>query len=887
MARRTATSRQARRQPRPAERRQRTRLAAPAFTDREPWLVPVLGGAFLVSGAAGLIHEVVWTRLLGHVFGVSLLAISTVLGAYMAGLALGSWWMGSRVERFADQRRVYAWLELAIGLFALAVPGLLGLMEPAYGWLWREFRLSFGVFSILRFVAAGAVLLVPTFMMGATLPALAEYLARREGRHLAPEWLYTLNLLGAVLGTAIAGFVLMPGVGVWGTILTGVALNLAVAISVLTLPTTPREAGEEAPGVSKRAAAEEEDGDEEGGAVRLPPVLVASAFASGLLSLATQVAWNRVLVLIVGSTTYAFSTVLLVYLTALGLGAALVSRLGPRIRRTGASRALCLAFVAGAALTLIAVWLADRLPAIYMSLYAISERAELSGLILRGLISGFVVLFPPVLAAGTILPLTIMASAPEDGRGTGRAVGRVYAINTIGSIVGSVLGGFVLVPFLGSQHTLLGLGAVSAAMGAVFLTQAERPGWLRPATVATAIAVLLGFLLLPAWNQALLHAGVFEPGRYGPSMEGILDDSGEKTIFHREGLSASVLVSDFSSGVRSMRIDGRSNASTHPGDMSTQSMLALVPLLLAPRVNDVFIVGWGSGVTVGTALQFAVEHVTAVELEPAVVEASRYFKEVNHDPESDERLELLLDDARHILLATDRSYDVIISEPPHPWVAGVANLFTQDFYRIAAKRLRPGGIFSQWVQSYELTLDTYRTILATFTSVFPETMIFYTPGTTDTVLVGSREPLRIDLERLAERWNEPAVRAVLEGMGITAPEYVVAAAALGPEQVRALAQGAPINTDDNMLIEFGAAAGSLSATQIWEELERRAAGPEAVTNDPDQILASPLRLRAYAEGLVLVDRQPRRYLQQLGEPEGGAPSADDAPSAPEQAAMPE
>jgi spermidine synthase len=242
MARRSASSRQARRQGQTAERRQHARQTSRVLRDREPWLVPVLGGAFLVSGAAGLIHEVVWTRLLGHLFGVSSLAISTVLGAYMAGLALGSWWIGRRAAGYADQRRVYAFLELGIGLFALAVPFILHLTEPLYGWVWREFRLSFAFFSLIRFVVAGAILLVPTFMMGATLPALAEYFARRDGRRLAPEWLYTLNLLGAVAGTALAGFVLMPGLGVWGTIITGVTLNLGVAGLVLTLPRSPTAA---------------------------------------------------------------------------------------------------------------------------------------------------------------------------------------------------------------------------------------------------------------------------------------------------------------------------------------------------------------------------------------------------------------------------------------------------------------------------------------------------------------------------------------------------------------------------------------------------------------------------------------------------------------------
>src|SRR5581483_7126903 len=398
-------SRRIRRQAQTSARRQAARQT-PAH-DREPWLVPLLAGAFLVSGCAGLIHEVVWTRLLGHLFGVSSFAISTVLGAYMGGLALGSWWMGGRAERFADQRRVYAWLELGIGLFALAIPGILSLAEPLYGWVWRQQHLSFAVFSALRLLIAGSILLVPTFLMGATLPALAEYLARREGRRLTPQWLYTLNLAGAVVGVALAGFVLMPSLGVWATIISGALLNLGVAGVVLSLPPAPLPfAGNAAAEAASRDETTASDADASAsGAPRIRAALLVAAFLSGLLSLATQVAWTRVLVLVVGSTTWAFSSVLLVYLVCLGLGAALASRAADRMRRraerdpdgeetfrNATARALCVAFLLVAFLTVIGVIVANRLPWIYYALYSITDPGAVSGMILRGIMTAFLVL---------------------------------------------------------------------------------------------------------------------------------------------------------------------------------------------------------------------------------------------------------------------------------------------------------------------------------------------------------------------------------------------------------------------------------------------------------------------------------------------------------------
>jgi spermidine synthase len=850
-------------------------------SDREPWLVPVLAGAFLVSGAAGLVHEVVWTRLLGHLFGVSSYAIATVLAAYMGGLALGSAWLGGRVDRIRDPRRLYGWLELGVGLYALAVPFLLDLVEPVYGWLWRELRLSFSVFSVLRLMVAGAILLVPTMLLGATLPALAESLARRDGRRLGAEWLYTVNLAGAVLGVALAGFVLMPLLGVWGTVLAGAAINVAVAALVLALPRAPATEtalpGDTASvehGVGGGSPAAATPAAEAAAIASSPDVrtigrdLLACAFVSGVLSLATQVAWNRVLVLIVGSTNYAFSSVLLVYLVSLGLGSALASRLGDRAARRGdvaawARPALATGFLACAGLSAVAVALAGRLPELYQSLYSVSDARSLFGLVVRGVVSTGAIVFPPVLAAGTILPLALIAAGSGRRRGTGAVVGRVYAVNTLGSIVGAILGGFVLVPVIGARATLLALAALAAATGlGLMLRSADRPPWSAGIAVGASAAVLLAAFVLPAWNQTLFHLGIFEAGGYAGDVSRLeVSDAGQRVLFHREGRSASVLVTEYlDDGTRSMRIDARTNASDARGDMPTQILLAQLPILVAPHPEDVFIVGWGSGVTVGAALQAPLRSVTAVELESAVVEASALFRHVNHEPLSDPRVELLEDDARHVLLASDATYDVIISEPPHPFVVGVANLFTQDFYRLAERRLRPDGIIAQWVQTYELSLDTYRSVVATFLSVFPYAIAFV-PGTGgDTILVGARSPLVLDLELLQERWRRPETRAELARAGLARPEHLLATAVLGNQALRSFAEGAPINTDDNMHVEFEAAAGSLVAHRLRPEIEARASGLDELVDDPRAVLESPERREAYVEGLTRLGRDPGRPL---------------------------
>jgi spermidine synthase len=823
----------------PGEERRDARPAPPAH----PWVVPVLGAAFFLSGAAGLMHEVVWTRLLGHVFGTSSLAVSTVLAAFMGGLALGSWWIGSRSARLGDQRRAYALLELGVGAFALLVPVLLGAVTPLYGWLWRRFHPSFAAFSVLRFLVAGTILLAPTVLMGATLPVLADYVAQR-GRRLAPAWLYTVNLVGAVLGVVAAGFVLMPAIGVWGTIAAAAALNVGVGAAVLALPAVPAEP------VPRRL-----------GVPAASRLLLVAAFLSGLVSLVTQVTWTRVLLLVVGSTTHAFSSVLVVYLVALGAGSWWATRRGGRVRTVAPD--LAAMHLLAALFMLVAIYSVNRLPGWYLALYGWWSPEASAGVALRAVVTAFAILFLPVFAAGTILPLAMVGVLPPDARGTGPAVGRIYAVNTLGAIAGAVLAGFVLVPLLGTQGTLVGVTLALTAMGLVFALRGPGPRWRAATALAVAVLVVLGVLWRPEWNHGRLQTGVFEAaaqaGMVGVAPEQL--DAGLNVLYQREGTTASVMVVQGERLVKALRVDARVNASDEPGDMATQTLVAQIPLLLAPAAHDALVVGWGSGVSVGSVMQWPVEHVTAVELEPAVVEASQHFLHVNHNPLADPRLRLYEDDARHILLASDDTYDVIVSEPSHPWVAGVGNLFTQDFYRLAARRLRPDGVFAQWVQSYEISFDVYRSLLATFQSVFPETLVFVSnqPGT-DTILVGSRRPLALDLAQLERRWETPAVRVELARIGMQRPEHLLAALVLGPESVRRVAAGARLNTDDNMYVEFHTIQDTVAAAEdVGAELERHATPIETALPDAAELLASRERLGALVDGLERLGRAPDRY----------------------------
>jgi spermidine synthase len=811
-------------------------------------ITTVLALAFLLSGIAGLIHEVVWTRLLSHVFGVTSFAVSTVLAAYMGGLALGSALVAARGAHVRNGARLYALLEIGIGLYALAVPTLLDLIEPIYGAVWRRFHLSFGPFTVLRFLLASAMLVVPTMMMGATLPLLAHDLARRRPQ-IRATWLYSLNLLGAVLGAAAAGFMLMPSVGVWGTIFAGAMINIAVGVVVYLLPPAGEPAKSDAPVE----------------AVAPSPLLLSVAFVSGLLALATQVAWTRVLCLIVGSTTYALSAVLVSYLIALAAGSAYAARRAAR-ERSITTDLMVMHLLSGAALV-ASIYAVNQLPFWYLDLYRWWAPEAQAGVVGRSITIALGVLFVPVFFAGTVLPLSMAASLPRQSRGTATAVGRIVAVNTVGAICGALLSGFIFVPLLGTQRTLLIVALTTGAMALVIalfrsrnqsapsVSPPPRGGDVRGGIAfAGALLIVIAAWFRPEWNHSRLHAGVFEPSRD----IGEILDSGERVLYQREGRSASVVVLDWVDHPKFLFIDARVNASDHPGDMATQTLLAQIPLLLAPRTADVFVLGWGSGVTVGSALQGDVERITAVELEPAVVEASQLFTHINHDPLSDPRVRLFEDDARHILLAADDTYDVIISEPSHPWVSGVANLFTQDFYQLAAQRLRADGVMAQWVQSYQISFDTYRTLLATFQSVFPEVAVFFTPGTTDTILIGSRQPLR--LAQLGAKWSRPATQRELARIELHRPEHLLAGLVLHGEKLRSLTRDVPLNTDDNVRVEFGAIAGMIAKNlQVWTELERIGVAPETALPDPYALLGDRDRLTALIKGLELMERRTKAY----------------------------
>ncbi|MGH7266612.1 MAG: fused MFS/spermidine synthase, partial [Candidatus Rokuibacteriota bacterium] len=779
----------------------------------------VLYLCFFFSGASGLVYEVVWLRWLVHVFGATTLAVSTILTAFMGGLALGSWLAGRWAARVARPLLAYGLLELAIGAYALGLPFLLHTVAPTLSVLGATEASSFAALSLVRFVLAVLLLAVPTACMGATLPILAQFIAPRiEGLGSRVGRLYAVNTTGAVLGTAAAGFLLLPTVGVALTNLLAVALNVAVGATAILVGWKVR--GEAVPAAAPMAAAPAAGSATPDPAARRTAIAALGTVAvSGALSMVYEVGWARTLALVLGSSVYAFTVMLTTFLIGLAAGSYLLARRVDRLADPGMALALIQLMIGAAAF--VGLVILDELPYVFLRVFALSDGRHGLLLALEFLISGSLILLPALLA-GAVFPICVRLTAGA-GDWVGRTVGNLYALNTVGAIVGSFAAGFVLVPSLGVRGTLV--LAILLNLACAFLLFVGVPARRRPLALALAAGVPVVALavpvLAPDWNPLTMSSGV---AVYAPSMQGLsraefrAQRQRAHLLSYEDGLTTSVSVEEAAGHVL-LRLNGKTDASTAE-DMPTQVLVGHIPLLFHPDPKDVVVIGFGSGVTIGSALRHPIRSATIVELEGAVIRAGRFFEHVNNRPLADPRTRLVINDARNFLLLTRDRFDVIISEPSNPWLSGVASLFTREFFQLARDHLRPGGIFAHWLQLYSLTPEVVRTVLATFNAVFPHAVVFQTTGG-DTVMVGSVAPPEVAFHSVVRRIATPAVADDLRRVGVRDVEALFARLVLDVEDVPRFVAGAPLNTDDNAYVEFTAPL-TLYVNAVFENLLRLA-----------------------------------------------------------------
>ncbi|HKQ59803.1 MAG TPA: fused MFS/spermidine synthase, partial [Candidatus Polarisedimenticolaceae bacterium] len=673
---------------------------------------------FFLSGACGLVYEVVWARMLVPVFGTSVQAVATVLAAFMAGLGLGAWSLGRLADRTANALRLYAALELGIGLFALAFPLLLSRLDGVYTLLYRALGGHPGAFVVARFALGFLLLLVPTTLMGATLPVLGRAVVGelgRVGRRLGA--LYAVNTWGAALGCFAAAFLLMERIGVRGTGWAAAGLNLFVAGGAFLLSRRRPPRVTAAPSRGAVAA---------GDPVRRA---VFWGFAlSGFAALGYEVVWTRLLSVALRLTTaQSLSTMLVAFLIGLAAGGAYGARRVDRWRDPASAFGLGQLVLGWLGIVSLALFAA--VPA---ALAALSGLSSWWGYIVKLLLVGLGVMLAPTFLFGLMFPL---ASRLQVRRldAVGERVGSLWAANTAGAIAGALAGGFVLIPGLGTEGALRVLAAVNLAVGLGVLVATGKRG--RALALGVPLALLLAFL--PAGIVPRLVE------RTQPGM----------TLLHwSEGAAGTVTVYRAADGTRLLRVNGAGEVPTDPASLRTFRLLGSLPLLLHPRPEQVLVIAFGGGITLAAAEALEPGHVDCVEVVPEVLDAAPLFAEWNgriYERIGTPRLTAIFDDGRNHVLRTERRYDVILSDATHPGTADSWVLYTREFYARCRDRLEPGGTIAQWLPLHGLTAEDFKGILRTWSGVFPHASLWLT--TDYAVLLGTSQPLEVDLPRLRER----------------------------------------------------------------------------------------------------------------------------------------
>ncbi len=781
----------------------------------------LIAACFFGSGLTGLIYEILWTRRLQLTFGSTTFSVTTVLAAFMAGLGIGSYLIGRRADRSRlGGLRIYAYLELAIGIYALASLPLLSLVESIYAGLQSSLELGQGGATLLKLVLCFPVLTLPAALMGGTLPVLVRHVTRKRAElHSVVGRLYGINTAGAAIGTALAGMLMIEHLGLWRSIIVAASINLIIAVVVLQRISARRKQ-DGAPEPATKGGPAPEPAPEPAPVkgltlrdhLRSGPVLFCgvAVIMTGFLSMLYEVIWTRLLSLVMGSSTYAFTIVLSIFLLGIALGALIYSRSARERQPTAFG--LTLVLLALAMWVAISIAVIPKLPFLMIRLAQIPVVSFERMLTFEALFAVFILLVPTLLL-GVALPMSMGIISRAMGQ-VGRDVGGVYLANTVGAIGGSALTGFVFIPLWGTQNTLLGgllANLILVAVGALAFGGSTPRKALGVALVALVGAVSLS---QPAWPPIVFDSGLgfrldLAQAASETDLMRLLYRSPNKLLHREEGRNATISVRRFGVGVTLM-VNGKPDASTQ-GDMATQAVLGIVGTMAHPNPVDVGIVGWGSGVTAYTATFFpTVRQIDVVEIEPAVLRASPYFHLVNGKAELDPRVKVIYDDARSQFLTSSRDYDVIISEPSNPWMVGVSGLFSRDYHELAKRRLKPGGVFGQWLQLYRIDARSVALILRTLMGSFKHVQLWVSDPF-NVILLASDKPIRFDYERIKRvyRRSRP-LRLHMEVYGPgNQPEHFFGCYLLGQEALKKIVARYPdeVMTDDRPVLEYRAIRG--------------------------------------------------------------------------------
>lgn len=731
-----------------------------------------------LSGLAALIYQVAWLRKLSLLLGVTAEAVGLTLSVFMAGLALGSW-LGARwSEKARNPLRAFAWTELGVCIAGGLTPVVLVYVGDLHANLALQYSLSESAQWAFRIIVAFAVLFVPTTLMGLGFPLLLAVIQRSCGQKTAEEGalLYSANLLGAIFGVFIAGFLLIPQFGVVASISIAALTNLIVSVMAFCFALSPALLKDLGGGVATTGSKIEEI------SFNLSPelsLIAAGFFVSGFCCFAYETVWTRWIILLLGANSnYAFSIVVLTFLIGSFIGTRRSALNLKRIVRPAAAFSLVLSLIGLCGVVLCVVvgllpGLVNQLPISARSQHIVCVILSLSFLLALPLLSG---------AAFAIAA----KQAAEQLAGFSRTVGTLYALNTLGCVGGALCAAFVLLPYFGLQRGTLILSVLIFVFGGtlVFLC---RPPWLTFWRAGGAVVLML--ILTPL---------VFVSP---PPISARIKSQQEQILFYREDAVTSVaVVEERTSGRRKLLTGGEFQAGNSRADLSHLLLLGHLPALFCKEQRDALVVGLGAGFTVSALTQHPFERIEIVEVSRAVVEANTYFGEWTGDPvRKDPRVTLRLQDGRNFLRTVDRRWDVITTDPIDPDDAGASVLYSKEYYQLVREHLRPGGVAAQWLNPH-FGVDNYRMLVATFSSVFPFSIIWRADYTT--VAIGFAMAPTVSRAEFERRLNLPAVQTNLAAIGMATSDALLGQIMAGPQRVVELSKGVALVTDDFPRTEY-------------------------------------------------------------------------------------
>ena len=753
------------------------------------------------------------------VFGSTQVAVTTVLTTFMAGLALGSVLLGRFIDRFPRPLIVYGIIEIIIGFYSIVTPSIFEGIRAIYLSSLSNSSFYYTTFNFTQFSLSFLGIIIPATLMGGTLPILIKFFAEmKEKIGFEAGLLYSINTMGAVLGCSITGFFLLYILGVKESLYTAGGIDILVGVVIIFFSYAMKGRGQEAvPEVSgerlevlnvksqKHHRKSSLSTTVETHALKpATAYIVLAAFAlSGFAALAYEVLWFRIFSLVVGSSIYAFTIMLSTFLFGIAFGSASFAPFIDK-RKIPLFWFGLLESIIGFSV-LISIFLYKELPFIFTKMsFSFSGHFWLF-LFLQALLCGTVMIVP-TFCMGAIFP-TVSRIYSKDLNKIGTSIGNIYFYNTLGSIFGSFAGGFILVPFIGIQQSIILITLLNISLGIILTFISSSHIKVKISFAAVSILILIpSIFFLPPWEKMVMTMGTYVNPVSSTNPEVIKKDIyKEELLFYKEGLNATITTKRSADGKTiTYQANGKNEAraiGSRPAE--AWSVLGHIPMLLSKETREVLLIGLGSGITLGAVEQYPAKHIDVVEIEPAVVEASRFFSDANNNAIDDSRVDLHITDGRNFPVISDKTYDVIISAVSDPWITGVANLFTQEYFKELDDKIAENGVVALWFQNYRTSLEDLKTGLNTFASVFPHVSLwFHYAGTADLIVIGSKSEHTFDFDDLSKKMALKNVKKDLSKIDLNDPYDILNLFLMGNKDIRRYITGASINTDNHNILEF-------------------------------------------------------------------------------------